>query len=336
MQTFVTLTLLFSAYSMIGWLCESIYCSIPQKRWINRGFLNGPFCPIYGFGALLILAALSPLLGVFEFPWELIILFFAAMLLTSLLEYATSVLLERLFHTSWWDYSNHKYQIHGRVCLTNSLLFGVMSTFVLEVLHPLVSLLLGAIPRIVSFPLAGGLFVYFLLDGTATTIGILRMNGRLAQLQTILDEIRERTTTAAETNLAGLEHSLDGLRDKADEFKSETLLSLRQTLEELREKTDDARAESIERLRNSILDFVNDENRVRLRILRDKQEYLESQTHPMHRRIMEAFPHMRSIQSPESLQRFRQVAAAAGKKMRGSNNEPNNEKEEIQNFSEKH
>lgn len=325
MQTFVKLTLFFSVYSMIGWLCESIYCSIPQKRWINRGFLNGPFCPVYGFGALLILAVLSPLLGVFEFPLELIVLFFTATLLTSVLEYVTSVLLEKLFHTSWWDYSNHKYQIHGRVCLMNSLLFGVMSTLVLEVLHPLISSLLTAIPRIVSFPLAGGLFVYFILDGTVTTIGILRMNGKLAQLQTILDEIRERTAAVAETNLAGLEHSLDELRDKADELKSETLLSLRQALEELRLKTDDVKTESIERLRNSILDFVNDENRIRLRMLQDKQEYLESQTHPMHRRIMEAFPHMRSIQSPESFQRFRQAAAAARKRVRGSGSESERE-----------
>lgn len=325
MQTFVKLTLFFSVYSMIGWLCESIYCSIPQKRWINRGFLNGPFCPVYGFGALLILAVLSPLLGVFEFPLELIVLFFTATLLTSVLEYVTSVLLEKLFHTSWWDYSNHKYQIHGRVCLMNSLLFGVMSTLVLEVLHPLISSLLTAIPRIVSFPLAGGLFVYFILDGTVTTIGILRMNGKLAQLQTILDEIRERTAAVAETNLAGLEHSLDELRDKADELKSETLLSLRQALEELRLKTDDVKTESIERLRNSILDFVNDENRIRLRMLQDKQEYLESQTHPMHRRIMEAFPHMRSIQSPESFQRFRQAAAAARKRVRGSGSESESE-----------
>lgn len=325
MQTFVKLTLFFSVYSMIGWLCESIYCSIPQKRWINRGFLNGPFCPVYGFGALLILAVLSPLLGVFEFPLELIVLFFTATLLTSVLEYLTSVLLEKLFHTSWWDYSNHKYQIHGRVCLMNSLLFGVMSALVLEVLHPLISSLLTAIPRIVSFPLAGGLFVYFILDGTVTTIGILRMNGKLAQLQTILDEIRERTAAVAETNLAGLEHSLDELRDKADELKSETLLSLRQALEELRLKTDDVKTESIERLRNSILDFVNDENRIRLRMLQDKQEYLESQTHPMHRRIMEAFPHMRSIQSPESFQRFRQAAAAARKRVRGSGSESERE-----------
>lgn len=318
MQTFVTLTLYFSVYSMIGWLCESIYCSVPKKRWINRGFLNGPFCPVYGFGALLILAALTPLQGIFAFPIELVAVFFSAVILTSVLEYLTSVLLEKLFHTSWWDYSNHKYQINGRVCLTNSLLFGVMSTFVLEVLHPLVNSLLSDLPHSATFPLAGGLFVYFILDATVTTMGILRMNGKLAQLQIILDEIRERTTAAAETNLAELEQSLDELRDKADEMKAESLLNLRQTLEELRQKKDEMQTDSIERLRSSILDFVNDENRIRLRLLQSKQEFLESQTHPMHRRIIEAFPRMRSIQSPESMQRIRQIIMAAQKKVQAS------------------
>ncbi|MDU7337534.1 MAG: hypothetical protein E7L17_05390 [Clostridium sp.] len=333
MQTFVTLTLYFSVYSMIGWLCESIYCSIPKKRWINRGFLNGPFCPVYGFGALIILGALMPLQGVFSFPSELVVVFFSAILLTSVLEYLTSVLLEKLFHTSWWDYSNHKYQINGRVCLTNSLLFGVMSTFVLEVLHPLVNSLLSDLPRTATFPLAGGLFVYFILDATVTTMGILRMNGKLAQLQIILDEIRERTATAAETNLAELEHSLDELRDKADELKAESLLNLRQALEELRQKKDELQTDSVERLRSSILDFVNDENRIRLRLLQSKQEFLESQTHPMHRRIIEAFPRMRSIQSPESMQRIRQIITTAQKKVQASFQ---SDTEENKDFSEKH
>jgi uncharacterized membrane protein len=317
MQTFVNFTLLFSVYSLIGWLCESIYCSIPQGRWINRGFLSGPFCPVYGFGALLILTALSPLLGMFQFPWELVLLFFAGILLTSTLEYLTSVLLERVFHTSWWDYSKHRFQIHGRVCLTNSLLFGLMSVLMLEFLHPLVLSLLEKIPFMLAAPAAGGLFVYFVLDGTVTTVGILRMNGKLAQMQQILDEIAERTAAVAETNLTNLEQSLDELRDKAGDLKSETLQSLRQTLEELRAKADDSRAaEGLERLRNSIQELLNDENQVRLRFLQDKQKYLEEENSPVRRRIIEAFPHMRSIQSPESLQRLRQTISAARERAR--------------------
>lgn len=316
MQTFVNLTLLFSVYSCLGWICESIYCSVPAKRWINRGFLNGPFCPVYGFGALLIIGALSPLLPLYPFPLDLVLLFFAAVLLTSALEYLTSVLLEKLFHTSWWDYSQHRFQINGRVCLLNSFLFGIMSVFVLKVLHPPIQELLQTFPRTATFPVAGGLFVYFILDGTVTVIGILRMNGKLVQLQQILDEIRERTASLAENNRNNLEQSLDELRDKAQEKTSETLLSFHQALEELRLKADSSRIESLEYLRESLQELVNDELRQHLRLLRDKQEYMESDSHPIYRRMMNAFPRMRSIQSPESFQRVRQAANAAREKAR--------------------
>ena len=316
MQTFVNLTLLFSVYSCLGWICECIYCSVPAKRWINRGFLNGPFCPVYGFGALLIIGALSPLIPLYPFPLDLVLLFFAAVLLTSALEYLTSVLLEKLFHTSWWDYSHHRFQINGRVCLLNSVLFGIMSVFVLEVLHPPIQALLQTFPRTATFPAAGGLFVYFILDGTITVIGILRMNGKLVQLQQILDEIRERTASLAENNRNNLEQSLDELRDKAQERTSETLLNFHQALEELRLKADSSRMEGLEHLRESLQELVNDELRQRLRLLRDKQEYMESDSHPMYRRMMNAFPRMRSIQNPESFQRVRQAANAAREKAR--------------------
>ena len=109
--------LLFTIYSLLGWVCESTYCSILAKKLINRGFLNGPFCPIYGVGALLIVKLLSP------FSHNLVILFFASLLLTSLLEYLTGFAMEKLFHAKWWDYSHRRFNIQGRVCLGNALIF---------------------------------------------------------------------------------------------------------------------------------------------------------------------------------------------------------------------
>lgn len=303
--------LLFSSYSFLGWLCESIYCSVPEKRWINRGFLTGPFCPVYGFGALLVLIALTPLLGLFVLPVELIVLFFAGAILASALEYLTSVLLEKLFHTSWWDYSNHKYQIHGRVCLINSVLFGLLSVVVLKVVHPVVSMFLLGLSPSVSSLFAGGFLVFFCLDGTVTTIGLLRLNGKLCQLQLVLDEIRQHTAAMAESNRMELESSWDELLGKANELKSETISGFRQALEGLRLKSGGRRAEELERLWQSFRSIANDESRLRLRILKNRQEYLETESHPIHRRLMNAFPKMRSIQNPESLQRLRQAADTA-------------------------
>lgn len=105
------IALFFYLYSFIGWACEELYCSIPAKRWVNRGFLKGPVCPIYGCGALMALFLLRPL-----YPWPLA-LFFGAVVASGVLEYFTGWAMEKLFHTRWWDYSHRRFHLQGRVCL---------------------------------------------------------------------------------------------------------------------------------------------------------------------------------------------------------------------------
>jgi len=122
----------FLLYAIIGWSCEVVYCSIPQKKFINRGFLNGPYCPIYGVGAVVVVMFLSPFV---YFPP---LLFLMGVLITSALEYTTSWGMEKLFHAKWWDYSTHKFNINGRICLLNSLLFGAMCMILMYLIHPLV------------------------------------------------------------------------------------------------------------------------------------------------------------------------------------------------------
>ena len=112
--------LYFFIYSFLGWVCECIYCGVPAKKFINRGFLAGPYCPIYGCGALAVIYTLTP------FSDNVVILFGMGVIVTSALEYITSYMMEKLFHTKWWDYSKHPFNIHGRICLKNSILFGLM------------------------------------------------------------------------------------------------------------------------------------------------------------------------------------------------------------------
>ena len=104
----ITYFLYFIIYSFLGWLYESILCSITGKKLVNRGFLNGPVCPVYGFGALLIV------LVFYGKETSLLPLFLSSMVLTSVVEYFTAVLLEKLFHARWWDYSGRPFNIHGR------------------------------------------------------------------------------------------------------------------------------------------------------------------------------------------------------------------------------
>ena len=120
MKTIETWFLWLMIYSIIGWVYESTICSIGHRKLINRGFLNGPYCPIYGTGAVLVLLVL----GRIQNP---VLLFFAGAVVTCSLEYLTSWLMEKLFHARWWDYSKRKFNIDGRVCLIGAVVFGAFS-----------------------------------------------------------------------------------------------------------------------------------------------------------------------------------------------------------------
>ncbi len=119
-------------YSFIGWLWESCYVSVCERRLVNRGFITGPLCTIYGWGAVSIYLVLKPLTG----KW--ILLYFAGVALTTSLEYITAVVMEGLFHTSWWDYTEKKLNYKGRICLESSLFWGVATLLLFSVLQPFV------------------------------------------------------------------------------------------------------------------------------------------------------------------------------------------------------
>ena len=133
----------FFIYSILGYLCEVAYCSIPQHRFVNRGFLYGPYLPIYGFGAAIVTVIISPLR---PYPPAVFLL---SMIMTSCLEYFSSWLLERLFSVKLWDYSKHRVNINGRVCLLNSTLFGILGLVLEYLIDPPVMKLLSAVPAAV-------------------------------------------------------------------------------------------------------------------------------------------------------------------------------------------
>lgn len=151
--------LLFLIYSMMGWLCEIISCSILQKRFVvNRGFLLGPYCPIYGSSALLMIFFLKRYLD------DPIALFVMATLLCTIMEYGTSYLMEKLFKARWWDYSEKKFNLNGRVCLANSCMFGLLGLALMYFLNPFYVHLLEKLPDLVLILLGLLLGFFFLTD----------------------------------------------------------------------------------------------------------------------------------------------------------------------------
>lgn len=133
----------FVIYSCMGWIYESIFCTIKNGYWENRGFLYGPVCPIYGVGAALMtfIDDVNRVGGGQEFLWWQI--FFVAFFGSIVLEYVTSYVLEKLFHAYWWDYSNIPFNIHGRVCLPASMGFGVAGLVVIYGVAPFVRRMTG-------------------------------------------------------------------------------------------------------------------------------------------------------------------------------------------------
>lgn len=150
--------LLFIIYSFLGWLIEVIRCLTIDKKLINRGFLIGPYCPIYGCGCLSISLLLT------KYTNDPIVLFIMSMVICGILEYTTSYLMEKLFKARWWDYSENKFNINGRICLETLVLFGIGSLVLMYVLNPILLSIVNKIPLIIQNIVGIILLILFIVD----------------------------------------------------------------------------------------------------------------------------------------------------------------------------
>ena len=149
----------FMIYSFIGYLTEITSCSINNKKLIvNRGFCLGPYLPIYGFSSVIMNIFLA------KYSKDIITLFVMSAFVCTLMEYMTSLILEKIFHARWWDYTEKKFNLSGRVCLENSCLFGLGGVFIVSILHPFLDGLVSMIPHNVLIILSIILFVIFMID----------------------------------------------------------------------------------------------------------------------------------------------------------------------------
>lgn len=150
--------LLFITYAFFGWLMEVICKLIQEKRFINRGFLIGPYCPIYGWGALAITILLKKYLD------DPIALFFMSVIICSVIEYLTSYILEKKYHARWWDYSNKKYNINGRICLETLIPFGLLGMVISYFTNPIFFSWYSSLSDIGLHIISGLLLLIFITD----------------------------------------------------------------------------------------------------------------------------------------------------------------------------
>jgi len=192
------IVLYFFFYSFIGWVWETIWCWFVEKRLTYRGFLAGPYCPVYGFGVLTLLYILTP------FQSNPIALFLVALLVMTAIEYFVSYILEKLFRTRWWDYSHEKFNINGRISLQSSLFWGFMSVAIVYAIHPQIMALTDAIVAATDVWAAAAVVFIMLTDATFTIIRLSGVYKVVRVLERELIELGEKRLLALKEIAAAL------------------------------------------------------------------------------------------------------------------------------------
>ena len=171
-------------YSFFGWVWETCYVSVKSGKFVNRGFINGPLCTIYGFGAVSVYVILRP------FSDNLLYLYLGGVVVATALEYVTAVLMESIFHTSWWDYSDNKFNFQGRICLGASLGWGAFTVILFKVLHPLVESIVILYPVYVGEIGICVIGVGYVVDFVFSAAAAFRIHEKLPVIEAAMEQAK--------------------------------------------------------------------------------------------------------------------------------------------------
>lgn len=261
--------LYFFVYGFLGWCTEVIFAAFKQHRFVNRGFLNGPICPIYGVGVTLVIACLE------AFQSNLLLLYISSVILVTVLEGVTGWAMDKLFHNKWWDYSKLPFNIGGYVCLLFSLIWGVACVFIVYFVHPLIHQVLSLIPHTAGIALIAILGIALLSDMIVTTSAIVKFNQYLELLKHITDELHAISNQIGAELYQNVMHVLD-------------------MQESSRQKLDDVKLEVSEEIRMQIVE------------LKTRAQILGEKVPKPARRLLKAFPKLESRNYKAQLELFRQ------------------------------
>ncbi|PLS26814.1 hypothetical protein CGZ88_1299 [Bifidobacterium anseris] len=262
----------FLLYSFIGWLWETCLNIVMKRRFVDRGILNGPLCPIYGFGALLAIYALP---GEHTF----LAVFLSSGVLACTLEYLTSWGIEKLFHMRLWDYSNKPFNINGRVYLNGFIFFGLGCTVIKLWAQPHVAELCDAIPPTTLIAVSTTLLVITLVDAVITFGSLISMNGRLARVESDIKAVKQRGITHIDAGITAADDHIEAAGAR------------------LNEVTDGLGTRAVTKVRDA-------GERVH-----DTSDQLSTRVHDLfslqQRRLIDAYPQMRTVHDPHLLKEVR-------------------------------
>ena len=204
---------------------ESIFRSIIEKKIINTGFLRGPICPIYGIGALIMTTVLSSLSN------NVFLLFISSVAVLTLWEYIVGVLLEKIFHTKYWDYSNHKINFQGRICLSNSIYWGILGVAFLKFIHPFIQEVIGKINIDILYFVIAIASLVFIIDFVASIMKFKNIKSALERIEELNNEIKEKLREIAKesektTEKIAITENIQKLVDDLNKRRNKIILRL--------------------------------------------------------------------------------------------------------------
>ena len=260
--------LLFMIYSIAGWLLEVTCKLIEYKRFINRGFLIGPYCPIYGWGAVAITLLL------YRYSYDPLILFFMTLLTCSVLEYATSWVMEKVFKARWWDYSKRKFNINGRICLETIIPFGLLGCFIIYISNPFFINLINKMNKNTINIIAIVLLVIFITDFIISFFIISRLRKTAKEVneknsgdntEEITKKVKEILTNKSildrrlinafpkiniEKIKARIKENTDKVKETASKVKEEAAEKIKESAERMKETTIKVKEDATEKIKD--------------------------------------------------------------------------------------
>jgi len=309
-QNFYEFIWIFIIYAFVGWCVEVAYAALDTGKFVNRGFLNGPYCPIYGFGVVIVVGLLTPLKD------NRLILFAGSFVLTTVLEFITGYILEKVFHNKWWDYSDKPFNLKGYICLKFSILWGLGCTFIMDAFHPMIYRIITWIPFVPGVVILCILMSVFIVDGCITVSTILKFNKRLKLMDEMAASIHKLSDEIGEN----IYENVTTVIEKSEEFKEnhseliQKIAETREDIEELPEKTRERIAEVRENLvelpentRAKLVETRDEivEKRHQLAELIERYDNLLEEKNAGFRRLLLAFPDMISRENNEMLNKIK-------------------------------
>ncbi len=249
----------FIIYAFLGWCVEVAYHVVTSGKFVNRGFLNGPVCPIYGFGMIILIFCLEDLSKNF------FLLFLGAFLLTSTLELVTGFILEKVFNDKWWDYNDMPFNIKGYVCLFFSIIWGLAGIFMIDIIHPSISKFVSIFNSNIGNIILIILLAYFIADFFITILGIMKIKKHMRILEEIAEKLRSYSEDVGENIYKGMTLAIktkDNMKNRLAEQKSD------------------------------FKDII-DERKLHIEELKTKYEKLSKEKGFIHRRLEKAFPNIK-------------------------------------------